>query len=355
MRSKFITWGMGSATAALLILAPLVAFDLSPAGAVGPYTAIVVNNQFPTSNSITEVNGSGSSWTPEAPVVLGSGDEGLTTIAYAPDGSTAYLAVGNDNSIIPVKTSTLAAGTAFSAGVTTPLDDEVTPNGQFLVVVGVGSDTVSVISTANTSDVQTVNVGSSPIGVAILPNSSAAYITNSGSDTVSVVNLVGTPTVTKTISFPGAGCNGPVYDAVTPNGKAVYVTCASNDKLWKIKTSTGHAAASGIKIPKGGEDNENGGLHQVVVTPDGQTAYVASGNDVYPVTLSSKAVGAGIPMTNATSLAISSDGAYVMAGQSDNGCACSTDNVEVIKVSSNAVTDTFAAGGYEHFSVAFKP
>ena len=115
------------------------------------------------------------------------------------------------------------------------------------------------ISTANTSDVQTVNVDQVQLGVAILPNSSAAYITNSGSDTVSVVNLVGTPTVTKTISFPGAGCDGPVYDAVTPNGKAVYVTCASNDKLWKIKTSTGHAAASGIKIPKGGEDNENGG------------------------------------------------------------------------------------------------
>ena len=49
--------------------------------------------------------------------MLGSGDEVIATIAYAPNGSTAYLAVGNDNSIIPVKTSTLAAGTAFRAGL----------------------------------------------------------------------------------------------------------------------------------------------------------------------------------------------------------------------------------------------
>ena len=100
-------WGWGRCRRALLILAPLVAFGLSPASAAGPYTAIVVNNQFPTSNSITEVNGSGASWTPETPVVVGSGDEGLTTIAYSPDGSTAYLAVGNENSIFPIKTSTL--------------------------------------------------------------------------------------------------------------------------------------------------------------------------------------------------------------------------------------------------------
>jgi YVTN family beta-propeller protein len=319
------------------------------------YTAYVVNDQYPTSNSITAVTGSGSTWTPGTPLVLGSGAIGETTVAVSPDGSTAYQALGGENTIIPINTSTFTAGTAFSSGVTTPLDDEVTPNGEFLVVVGVGSNTVSVISTANTANVQTVTVGSSPTGLAILPNSSAAYVVNSGDNTVSVVSLVGTPTVTNTISFPGGGCHSPTYDAVTPNGKKVFVTCSGNDKLWKIKVATGHAAATGIKIPKGGEDNGNGGLHQVVITPDGHTAYVASGNDVYPVTLATKTVGSGIPMTNATSLAISSDGAYVMSGQSDNGCGCSTDNVEVIQVSTNTVTDTFSAGGYEHFSLAFKP
>ena len=60
-------------------------------------------------------------------------------------------------------------------------------------------------------------------------------------------------------------------------------------------------------------------------------------------------------MTNATSLAISSDGVYVMAGQSDNGCACSTDNVEVIKVSSSELHPDLRCRRPEHFSVGVKP
>jgi hypothetical protein len=212
-----------------------------------------------------------------------------------------------------------------------------------------------VISTANTSSAQTVTVGSNPVGVAILPDGSAAYVANQAGGTVSVVSLSGTPTVTDTISFAGSGCPNPSYLAVTPNGKSVYVTCSGGTQLlWKITVATNTAAASGIAIPTGGNTG-NGGLHQVVVTPDGHTAYVASGNDVYPVTLSDNDVGPGIPVTDAWSLAMSPDGAYLLAGRSDNGCGCSTDTVESINVAQNTVSDTFSAGGYEHFSLAFVP
>jgi YVTN family beta-propeller protein len=343
------------ATALAIVATPLAALEgTAPAGATPSYTAFIVNDQYPASNSITEATGTGSSWTPGTPLVLGSGSLGLTTVAVSPDGSTAYVAEGGTDNIVPVATSTFTAGTAFSSGVSVPFYDAVTPNGNSLVVVGLTSGTVSVISTANTSSIQTVTVGSNPAGLAILPNSSAAYVSNQGSGTVSVVSLTGTPTVTKTIKFHHNGCTSPSYLAATPNGKYVYVTCSGTSKLWRIKVASNKARRRGITIPNGGNTG-NGGLHQVAITPNGQTAYVASGNDVYPVELSNNHVGTGIAMTNAWSLSISTDGAYLLAGQSDNGCGCSTDNVESIKVSNNTVADTFSSGGYEHFSLAFQP
>ena len=348
MRSKLIKLAAGASSSALLCLGTLAGIGATSAGASGSYTAFVVNAQYPASNSVTEVTGSGASWTPGTPLVLGSGDLGMTSIALSPDGSTAYQAVGNDNTIIPIDTSTFTAGTAFSSGGTTPVQDAVTPNGQFLLVTNQASNSLSVISTSNTSSVQTVNVGNSPFGIAILPNSSAAYITNQTDDTVSVVSLVGTPAVTATISFPGGGCHDPLFDAVTPNAKKVFVACAANNKLWKIKVATNHPAAKGIKIPKGGSKGQVG---QVIITPNGHTAYVASGNDVYPITLATKTAGTGIALSGAWSVTISPDGAYVMAGENGIG----TDTVEVIQTSSNTITDTFSAGGFSHFSIEFKP
>jgi YVTN family beta-propeller protein len=347
VRSKFIKLGAGAATAGLLFLGPLAGLGATPAGASGSYTAFVVNAEWPASNSVTEVTGSGSSWTPGSPLTVASGDAGLTGIAVSPDGSTAYQAVGLYNEIVPIDTSTFTAGTAFSSGGTDPVQDAVTPNDKFLLVVNQGNNTLAVIKTSNTSSVKTVTVGNEALGIAILPNSSAAYITNTADNTVSVVSLVGTPTVTNTISFPDNGCKGPLGDAVTPNGKHVYVSCG-NDKLWKIKVATNHAAAKGIKIPHGGI---KGKIGELAITPDGKTAYVASGNDVYPVTLSTKTVGTGISQTDAFSVAISPDGAYVMTGENDDNA----DTVEVIRVSTNTVTDTFSAGGYSHFSIAFQP
>ena len=312
------------------------------AGAAGPYTAYVGNDQCPTNDSVTSITGP-SSWTVGSTIGVGNCPAG---IAFSPDGSTAYMANASDNTITPINTSTFTAGTAFSSGVTSPLFMAVTPNGASLVVGGPGSNQVAVISTANTASVQTVSVGTNPEGLSILPDSSAAYIDNGSDNTVDVVSLTGTPTVTKTISFPSPGCTGPEGNAVTTNGKWVWVACDGNGMLWGIKVSKEKAKIA-IKVGKGD--------HQVVVTPNGLTAYVSSPNNnkVFPVNLSTHVVGNGIAVNNAWGLAMSPDGSYVMAG--DGTCCFATTDVYVIKTSNNTISATLNTGGFTHRWLAFQP
>ena len=353
MRSKCIKLrsAVQGFTAVILGLGITAAVDSTAADASPPpYTVYVVNSQCPTNNSVTSVTGSGSSWTVGATDGVGDCPAG---VSFSPNGSIAYVVNASDNTITPINTTTFAAGTAFSTGVSGPIYADVTPNGNSIVTAGPGGDTVAVISTSNTSDIQTVTVGNGAFGIAILPNSSAAYITNASDDTVSVVSLTGTPTLTKTITFPKPGCKGPIDAAATPNGKAVYVVCASNFRIWKISVATNKAAAAGIKIKKGG--SSGGSLEEIVITPNGKTAYVSNYNDgaVYPVTLKTGVVGTGIPVPAAYGLAMSPDGSYVLAG--DGTCCNDTTDVYSIKVSTNTVVSSFNTGGYTQRWLAFKP
>ena len=168
-----------------------------------------------------------------------------------------------------------------------------------------------------------------------------------------MVRLTGTPKVTKTITFPKPGCKGPVDAAATPNGKAVYVVCASNFRIWKITVAPNEPASAGIKIKKG--SGSGGALQQIVITPNGKTAYVSNTNDgaVYPVALKTHVVGAGIPVSDAYGLAMSPDGSYVLAG--DGTCCFDTTDVYSIKVSTNTVVSSFNTGGYTQRWLAFKP
>jgi DNA-binding beta-propeller fold protein YncE len=341
--------GIQSITAILLGIGVLVSVDATAAQAAPPYTVYAVNSQCPTDNSVTSVTGNGTSWTVGATDGVGSCPAG---VAFSPNGSTAYVVNAGGNTITPIDTATFVAGAAFSTGVSTPIFAQVTPNGNSIVTAGTGGNGIAVISTSNTSDVQPVTVGNAPLGIAILPNSSAAYVANSGDGTVSVVSLTGTPAVTKTIKFPSSGCKGPGDDAATPNGKAVYVVC-SNFKIWKINTATNKAAATGIKIKKG--SGSGGALQEIVITPNSKTAYVSNNNDgaVYPVTLKSGVVGAGIPVSDAWGLAISPDGNYVLAG--DGTCCFVTTNISSIAVSTNTVVSTFNTGGFTMRWLAVQP
>jgi YVTN family beta-propeller protein len=336
-----------SALAVTFVGGALAAVMTPAAAASGPYQAFIVNSAWNcpgTSNSVTEVDGSGSTWTPSLPLYFGnpcvSGQVGIAGIATSPNGATAYLAQYYDSQIAPINTSTFTDGTSFSSGGTGPFQDAVTPNGDDLLVPNNGNDTLAVISTSNPSDVHTVSTGSQPFDVAVLPDGSAAYVTNNAGNTVTVVNLVGTPTVSATISFPGGGCVSPLYASATPNGKAVYVTCNGGSELWKISVAKNKAAKKGIALPHSGPTT-------LATGPGNSTMYVTDGGSVYPVDLTTGSPGKAIKTVSGVfAIASSPDAKYLLAASYNNP-------VYVVSTATNKVVSSFSSGGGGIFSIAF--
>jgi len=334
-----------STSLALVALVALCASTAPGAAAAAPkYTAYVGNDQCPTNNSVSEMTG--APWTLGAAVGVGACPAG---IAFAPDGSKAWVLDAGDSTITPIDATTFVAGAPFPSAVVAPIFLKVTPDGKALVTAGTGSNQLAVISTADTASVQLVPVGATPLGVAVLPDSSAAYVGNNADGTVSVVALGANPHVVKTITFPAPGC-APYDLTVVPDGSVVLAAC-TNGPLWPIDTVKNKAAPAPIAIPQ-----TSGGL-DVVVTPNGRTAYVSNSNGfVYPVKLSrsGSVVGTPIPIAGAFGLAMSPDGKQLMVG---NGICCFVDTpVSIVSTATNTVTSTIATPGlYAHRWLAFRP
>lgn len=310
------------------------------ASAQAQYTLYVGNDQCPTNNSVTRF--SGKPWGAGATVPVGHCP---ASIAFSPDGATAWVMNAGANTITPIDTASFTPGAAFPAGVVAPLFAEVTPDGQWLVTTGAGSNQLALIATANTALVKTVAVGASPTGLVLLPDGSKAYTANVADNTVSVVSLGANPKLKKTLSLPGCS---PYGMAATPDGSAVYVACITGP-LWRIRTAKDKADAAPIALP------QTSGGAQVVITRDGKTAFVSNTNGaVYPVTLKTGAVGTPIAIAGAYGLALSPDGKVLAVG---NGDCCWVDTpVHFIKVSTRTVETTLGTGtNYTHRWLAFQP
>jgi len=78
----------------------------------------------------------------------------------------------------------------------------MSPNGRYAYVSNLGSNSVSVLDTANNTIVKTVLVGTSPGGVAVTPDGAYVYVSNQGSNSVSVINAA-SDTVVATIPVAG--------------------------------------------------------------------------------------------------------------------------------------------------------
>jgi DNA-binding beta-propeller fold protein YncE len=360
---RFGTWfGGAAAIVTLLTLGAVVAASPALPAALSAYTAYVMNTQCPQNNSLSVVTG--APWRVGKTIPVGSCPAG---VVFTRDGSRAYVLNAGDSTITPIDTASATAGAAFPAGVNAPLNAFVTRDGKSIVTSGAASNTVAVISTADPSQVKSVKVGPAPVYLAVLPNGHAVYTANATNNTVSVVSLGATPRLTKTIKFPALGCRSLNDIVVAPNGRSVYVDCRDNYKLWKINVATGKPQGKPITIPGavGGACLQtvagvNGvqpvcGLWQFVITPNGKTAYVANylENAVYPVTLATGNVGAAIHVPSAYGLAVSPDGAYVLAAEGK--CCFIKSAVYVIKVATNHVAATFSTGGFANRWIAFKP
>ena len=89
-------------------------------------------------------------------------------------------------------------------------------SGSKVYVTKATADTVSVIDTANSNSVSTINVGDAPNGVAVNSDGSKVYVANYTGDTVSVIDT----TNSNSVSTITVG-NGPRSVAVS--GSTVYV------------------------------------------------------------------------------------------------------------------------------------
>lgn len=182
-----------------------------------------------SSNNVSVVNTTTNTVVATVPV---GGDP--RNLAITPDGTRTYvsnvasgnLSVIDTNPASPAFHTVIAtvATATFSRGIA------ITPNGAFAYVpVGIGiypgPDQVMVVDTNPASPtfhtvLATITVQSNPWGVAITPDGTRVYVVNIGSNSVSVISTA-TNTVTATLSGVAGDPQGV---AITPDGKRAYVT-----------------------------------------------------------------------------------------------------------------------------------
>jgi YVTN family beta-propeller protein len=123
---------------------------------------------------------------PSGPYGVGIDHSGTRIYVTGYDSSSVYVIDASTNTLV----DTIAVGSV-------PLGVTVHPSGRTLWVANATGNTVSVINTA-TKAITTVPVGTFPTYIAINPAGTKAYVTNREDGTVSIID-VDTLTVTKTI------------------------------------------------------------------------------------------------------------------------------------------------------------
>ncbi|MDP2289449.1 MAG: YncE family protein [Actinomycetota bacterium] len=184
---------------------------------------------------------------------------GPNTVAFTPDGKTAYVANW---------------GTGDVAGSTvTPI--QVTEGG------------------ASGKVLPSINVGLNPNWIAITSDGSTAYVANKGSNSITPINVADN-TAGAVIKVPGP----PIEIEIAPNGEVAYVAIAGSkpqlDEVVPLNlTTTPATAGTAIKLVA------NSQPHWIAFTPDGVTAYVVgNGNStVTPITVASGTPGTPIQVT----------------------------------------------------------
>jgi YVTN family beta-propeller protein len=135
--------------------------------------------------------------------------------------SSLSLAAASLILLAPVTTPVFAAPAVVDTITVgeSPYSVAFSPNGKTAYVANRADDTVSVITVATGNSSNTITVGDYPQSVAFSPNGKTAYVANFSDDTVSVIT-VATDEETSTITVG----NGPQSVAFSPNGKKAYVT-----------------------------------------------------------------------------------------------------------------------------------
>lgn len=135
-------------------------------------------------------------------------------------------------------------------------------------------NTVSVIDTTADTVIDTITVGTRPIGVAITPDGKRVYVTNQFDDSVSVINTT-TNSVIETILVG----NRPLIVAITPDGTRAYVSNFGDNTVSVIDTESNNVSDIITEGPFSEPFSRPFGI-AIANTSRGVRAYVAnSGNN----------------------------------------------------------------------------
>jgi DNA-binding beta-propeller fold protein YncE len=257
------------------------------------------------SPTVTPVNT--ATGTPGKPInIRGGFPLSYGQIVFTPDGKTAYVTTWS-GTIIPINTATNAPGKPIHVGGGA-FGIAITPDGKTAYVT-TGSG-VTPINTATNAPGKPINIGDGR-GIVITPDGKTAYVTTiNGCRTdaeecpytvTPISTATGTPGTPIHVGFnPDFG--GEVV--FTPDGKTAYVTsqngCRVTDHrctytVTPISTATG---TPGKPIPVGfGPDTFT---PEIVITPDGKTAYVTTGSGVTPISTATNTPGKPIHVVGST-------------------------------------------------------
>jgi YVTN family beta-propeller protein len=252
-------------------LGPIGSFDLtpSPSSANGIDIALSPNGTVayvtePTNNRLVVFN----AWTGQVRATVGVGND-PAGLALSPDGTQVWV----------VNTTPTLAG-AGPSGPGAPS--------------GLGSGSVTVVSTATDEVLGTIAVGVDPIDVAFSPDGRSAYVTNNGALSPGLVSVIDTSTrtVVRTLTpttTPSSGSPGqnPTSVAVTPDGKEVWVSVVNDmteSSSWPNDVGAGASSTStfdGVSVFDAATGAQvaqipvGTGPFFMVLSHDGREAYVA--------------------------------------------------------------------------------
>ncbi len=198
------------------------------------------------------------------------------SIAISPDGKTAYATIESNERVFTISTeSNVVTGSIIAGTEASAL--AISPNGES-AYVGIAPEDVQMINLRNGTPMsQPIKVGGFPKAIAVSPDGKAAYVA-AGNE----VDVIEGATVVKEIPL-GSVASGL---AVSPDGTRAYVTSRTAKTVTTIDTATDKVTGASILV--GGEPDE------IALTANGDSAYVATGEAIVPINLTTGVAGTPI-------------------------------------------------------------
>lgn len=246
-----------------------------------------------------------------------------TGLAFSPNGAFAYVGENTtpgNVAVLAIPSNKVVTTIPLGTGTGAPIKVAITPDGAFVYVTNLGSNNVSVISTATNSAVATIPAGKEPYAVAVSPDGSHVYVGNVDGSTMSVINTA-TNTVVSTLPVATgvtgiAAAAGPpgtqqVTQALSPNQPNTF-NFGTNSFVVQYPAGTSFSGVSmtvtEVEITQGEFGQRVAGTHFAGATC---IAYAGAGGNCvdYQVTCSSTATGNPVtcPGEAAPTIAVQTD------------------------------------------------